>query len=93
MSGKFSFGNKRQQDANPKAEPMKEAMNGSLSADMKENLQKIQDDMGNSQDLIIRQLETERLELRMAFVYIDGLVDNTAVSEFTIQTVLAGKGL
>ncbi len=88
MSGKFSFGNKRQQDANPKAEPMKEAMNGSLSADMKENLQKIQDDMGNSQDLIIRQLETERLELRMAFVYIDGLVDNTAVSEFTIQTVL-----
>ncbi|MGN7356287.1 spore germination protein [Paenibacillus sp. SAF-054] len=88
MSGKISFGTKRQQDANPKAEPMQEAMNGSLSADMKENLQKIQDDMGNSQDLIIRQLETERLELQMAFVYIEGLVDNTAVSEFTIQTVL-----
>ncbi|WP_136604928.1 spore germination protein [Paenibacillus dokdonensis] len=78
----------RQQYKRPKEENSDNQQNIPLSPELKQNLQKIKDDMGNSEDLIIREIEEEHLGLQMAFVYIDGLVDTTSVSEFTIQTVL-----
>ncbi|GIP27111.1 spore germination protein KA [Paenibacillus sp. J23TS9] len=83
MSRKLRQQNKRSKEERPETQ-----QNIPLSPELKENLQKIKDDMGNSEDLIIREVEEEHLRLQMAFVYIDGLVDTTSVSEFTIQTVL-----
>lgn len=88
MSGNPVFLKKQQSKTSPTKDETGHLISGPLSESMKENLQKLQDDMGHSVDLIIREIESERLGLQMAFVYIDGLVDNTAVSEFTIQTVL-----
>ncbi|MWV43246.1 spore germination protein [Paenibacillus sp. HJL G12] len=88
MSGESFFGRTQQHVKHPNKVLSDPSVKETLSSDLKKNLQKIKHDMGNSVDLIIREVEAEHLELQMAFIYIDGLVDTTAVSEFTIQTVL-----
>ncbi|OZB99077.1 hypothetical protein CJP46_02090 [Paenibacillus sp. XY044] len=44
--------------------------------------------MGGSRDLVIREIVARNFGRKVAFVYIEGLVDTTSVSEFTIQSVL-----
>jgi len=90
MSGNTFIGKKRKPSRKPEEELTPSGMTQSerLSPLLRSNLQKLQADMGESVDLVIRDVESVRPKLNMAFAYIDGLVDSTAVSEFTIQTVL-----
>lgn len=59
-----------------------------LYRDLKSNLDRLNKDMGGSKDLVIRNIVARNLGRKVAFVYIDGLVDTSSVSEFAIETVL-----
>ncbi|MGG4043567.1 spore germination protein [Paenibacillus favisporus] len=59
-----------------------------LYCDLKSNLDRLNRDMGGSNDLVIRNIVARNLGRKVAFVYIDGLVDTSSVSEFAIETVL-----
>nr|WP_260986752.1 spore germination protein [Paenibacillus terrae] len=59
-----------------------------LYRDLKSNLDRLNKDMGGSNDLVIRKIVAQNLGRKVAFVYIDGLVDTSSVSEFAIETVL-----
>lgn len=59
-----------------------------LYCDLKSNLDRLNKDMGGSNDLVIRNIVARNLGRKVAFVYIDGLVDTSSVSEFAIETVL-----
>ncbi|MET3546301.1 spore germination protein KA [Paenibacillus favisporus] len=59
-----------------------------LYRDLKSNLDRLNKDMGGSNDLVIRKIVARNLGRKVAFVYIDGLVDTSSVSEFAIETVL-----
>ncbi|WP_260845576.1 spore germination protein [Paenibacillus sp. Y412MC10] len=59
-----------------------------LYRDLKSNLDRLNKDMGGSDDLVIRKIVARNLGRKVAFVYIDGLVDTSSVSEFAIETVL-----
>jgi len=59
-----------------------------LYRDLKSNLDRLNQDMGGSNDLVIRKIVARNLGRKVAFVYIDGLVDTSSVSEFAIETVL-----
>ncbi|MGN7166044.1 spore germination protein [Paenibacillus cellulositrophicus] len=59
-----------------------------LYRDLKSNLDRLNKDMGSSNDLVIRKIVARNLGRKVAFVYIDGLVDTSSVSEFAIETVL-----
>ncbi len=62
--------------------------NEQMDCDIKKNLKKLKEDLGNSNDLVTREIVSGTPNLTVAFVYIDGLTDTTSVSEFTIQTVM-----
>ncbi|WP_433615537.1 spore germination protein [Paenibacillus cellulositrophicus] len=59
-----------------------------LSSDLKSNLDRLKRDMGGSGDIVIREILARNFGRKVAFVYVDGLVDPTSVSEFAIETVL-----
>ncbi|WP_256992152.1 spore germination protein [Paenibacillus sp. XY044] len=59
-----------------------------LFRDLGSNLDRLKKDMGGSRDLVIREIVARNFGRKVAFVYIEGLVDTTSVSEFTIQSVL-----
>ncbi|HEX7065808.1 MAG TPA: spore germination protein [Bacillales bacterium] len=64
----------------------------SLSSDLSENLKNITEKMGNSEDLVIREWTSEADEttLRVAAVYLSGLVDESLVNDFVSKSLPSG---
>lgn len=61
----------------------------SLKTVLKDNLQKIRQTMGNSIDIVIRELETGvNGQIQIGVIYTDGLVDKTFINEFILETLL-----
>ncbi|WP_429860125.1 spore germination protein [Brevibacillus reuszeri] len=59
-----------------------------LSPSLMANIQKIKDDLGNSTDIIIREIRFGRDNDRvMGIMYTDGLVDRNVITEFTMKAV------
>lgn len=54
--------------------------------DIKENLSRIKEEMGNSPDVIIREFKLNSL-IRGALVYVDGLVDGKSISDFILESI------
>jgi spore germination protein KA len=63
-----------------------------LSSDLWANLQTINDSLGNSPDVVIRELVFKLPdELTIADVYIDGLADAIAVNQFILEPLLSAN--
>jgi spore germination protein KA len=77
---------KRQQDAeNQSSNNSVEYMHSSLSA----NLGTIKKKTGNSSDVVIRQLKIgENFNIKIAIVYVEGIVDNQSIQEFLLQSIM-----
>ncbi|BFT72217.1 spore germination protein [Paenibacillus sp. P36] len=64
---------------------------GSINPIVEHNLERIQNDLGGSDDLVIREIRyDEHTEIAAAVVYIDGLSDTTAINNY-IYDVLNHK--
>ena len=57
----------------------------SLSA----NLDTIKQKTGNSSDVVIRQLKIgENFDIKIAIVYVEGIVDNQSIQEFLLESIM-----
>jgi len=64
-------------------------MNKSLYSNLQDNIQQIMQSLGNSTDIIIREISIgEANDQKMAIVYTDGLADDKVVSNFILESVL-----
>lgn len=60
-----------------------------LSDSLIENLNTIRNDLGNSNDIIIREVIIgEEENIKAAVIYVDGLVDKSFVQEFILKTLM-----
>jgi spore germination protein KA len=58
---------------------------------LKENLQKVKQTLGNSIDIVIRELEAGvGGQIQIGIIYTDGLVDKTFINEFILESLLVG---
>lgn len=58
-------------------------MSKNISKDIQKNLDYIKELLNNCDDLVVREIEVgEILSVKMAIVYIDGLIDKSFVSEY-----------
>ncbi|MFP3888273.1 spore germination protein [Priestia filamentosa] len=78
--------NDSQQDAENQSDNNSvENINSSLSA----NLDTIKQKTGNSSDIIIRQLKMgENFDIKIAIVYVEGIVDNQSIQEFLLESIM-----
>ncbi|MDC2867871.1 spore germination protein [Bacillus sp. BP-3] len=60
----------------------------SLSSDLSENLQQIKKILGDSSDVIIRDFEINRGQIKVAVVYLDSLVDKRAATDFINHSLM-----
>lgn len=59
-----------------------------LAAALEKNVQKVKETLGDSTDLIVRELWVGgRPDLKAAILYIDGLADTTVVQDFVVRAV------
>nr|WP_223882052.1 spore germination protein [Niallia endozanthoxylica] len=64
-----------------------------LHRDLKTNLEKIKQEVGNSPDVIIREFEIgSNPQIPIAAVYIDGLADKKMVSDFVMRSLMIDHG-
>ncbi len=59
-----------------------------LSLDLKENLQKIRQELGNSPDVKIREFEIANPQIQAAAVFIDNLTDKKLVDDFVMRSLM-----
>lgn len=60
-----------------------------ISPTIKDNLDKVRNDLGGSQDVIIREFAIgEEGYQKVAILYTDGLADSTIVQEFVLKTLM-----
>lgn len=60
-----------------------------LLLDLKENIQKIKSDLGNSTDIIFREVRVGKTgENVMGILYTDGLVDKNVITDFIMESVI-----
>lgn len=72
--------NTKSSDSNAK-EPLKPSLKG--------NLQKVRQTIGNSSDIVIRELEAgANGQMQIGIIYTDGLVDKTFINEFIFEALL-----
>ncbi|UUZ86248.1 spore germination protein [Paenibacillus sp. P26] len=75
-------------DPNPPATPF--GTDAALRPSLRENLQKVRETLGNSTDLIIREVAVgEGGTLRAAVLYTDGLTDVKSVDRFILEALMA----
>ncbi|MCM3764319.1 spore germination protein [Neobacillus niacini] len=60
-----------------------------ICRDYKDNISRIKEEMGNSSDLIIRELKIGPYP--GALVFIDGLVDGKGISDFLIESIMSAE--
>ncbi|NKI20914.1 spore germination protein [Paenibacillus dendritiformis] len=66
--------------------------NEPLAAAMEKNVQKVKETLGESTDLVVRELWVGgRSELKTAILYIEGLADTTAVQDFIVRAVTSSE--
>ena len=69
-------------------------MSKNISKDIQENLNYVLDLLKDCDDLIIRELEIgEVLRVKMAIVYIDGLINKEFISEYAIGSLIKEEEL
>lgn len=59
-----------------------------LSLDLKENLQQIKQELGNSADVKIREFEIASPQIQAAAVFIDNLIDKALVDDFVMRSLM-----
>lgn len=58
------------------------------------NIDLIKQKTGNSSDIIIRILKTgNKMEITAAIIYVEGIVDDQAINDFLIESMISNKGL
>ncbi|MBP1913809.1 spore germination protein KA [Lederbergia galactosidilyticus] len=58
-----------------------------LGTDLSETIQRIKKETGNSSDIVIRELKKGEPTISLAIVYVDGLIDDTSVHDFIIESI------
>ncbi|MGF6947654.1 spore germination protein KA [Neobacillus sp. B4I6] len=69
-------------------EILKENGSSFLHRNLKDNLQHIRTEVGNSPDVVIREFEIGGLQLQAAAVFIDNLVDQKLVDDFVMRSLM-----
>ncbi|CEH28532.1 spore germination protein [Aneurinibacillus migulanus] len=60
-----------------------------LQTNLQENIQKIKKDLGNSDDIVIREVWIGKTrDVKAAIIYTDGLADNTTINEFIMESLM-----
>jgi spore germination protein KA len=60
-----------------------------LNINLKENLQRIKDTLGNSSDIVYREFQIEKNgSINACIVYTDGLTDTTSLQQFTMDALM-----
>ncbi|EOO04670.1 hypothetical protein IAW_06074 [Bacillus cereus str. Schrouff] len=63
-----------------------------LNLNLKENVKKIHMDLGESNDLVIRDIKLEdKNEIDIAIIYIEGLTDTVSIQNHIIEPLLLEK--
>ncbi len=89
MSFRIRFHKKEERKKRSKNEEISWDTDGpSLHHDLKENLQQIKQEVGNSPDVIIREFEIGSSQVQIAAVYIDGLADKNMVGDFVMRSLM-----
>lgn len=66
--------------------------NEPLAAAMEKNVQKVKETLGESTDLVVREMGVGgRPDLKAAILYIDGLADTTVVQDFIVRAVTSSE--
>ncbi|MCF6409811.1 spore germination protein [Pseudalkalibacillus salsuginis] len=60
-----------------------------LTGNLKENIQKVKEETGNSDDIIVREIRTgKERKLNAALIYTDGLIDNRSIQDFILESLM-----
>jgi spore germination protein KA len=82
--------NQKENSQNQSTNSMPESLNSSLSA----NLEVIKQKTGNSADVVIRTLRIgENSEIRLAVVYVEGIVDSQSINDLLIESMMNKRDL
>jgi spore germination protein KA len=89
----MSFRNRFQKKIEKEIQSKNEESSGvtgrlSLHRNLKDNLQHIRQEVGNSPDVVIREFEIGGLQLQAAAVFIDNLVDQKLVDDFVMRSLM-----
>ncbi|TDT61312.1 spore germination protein [Fonticella tunisiensis] len=88
MSYKKLSYKKKQPNSNQKNEVIKSSGN-SLTQDLKENLERIQETLGNSSDIVVREFYAGKYgQMHIGIVYVDGLIDKNIVQRFILEALM-----
>ncbi|GGF22310.1 spore germination protein KA [Halobacillus andaensis] len=59
-----------------------------ISDDLSQNIKRLSDEFGDNSEIIIRELNTGmKKDIRVVSIYMDGLVDQTLVNEFILESL------
>src|SRR5690554_2800926 len=58
-----------------------------IASELEKNLILIRNQLGKSTDITIRQLETDHLQIPVAVIYTDGIVDKNIVNDFILKSL------
>lgn len=67
---------------------MMEPFNSTILAD---NLEELQDRLGNSPDIVIRRIKSTTTQIEVAAIYIEGIIDKLLINEFVEHTMSFDK--
>ncbi|WP_240688908.1 spore germination protein [Ammoniphilus sp. YIM 78166] len=59
-----------------------------LDRDLQVNLDQLKEELGNSQDIIIREFNMAHSMVRLAVIYMDGLTDKQMVNDFVMRSLM-----
>lgn len=60
-----------------------------LDISLKKNIQEINETLGNSSDVIVREIRIgKEKRIKAAIIYVDGLVDNVSIYNFIMETLM-----
>src|SRR5690348_10801078 len=69
-------------------ESIKDTGENTLSYNLKENLQHIRQEVGNSPDVVIREFGIGSPQVQVAVVFIDNLIDKKLVDNFVMRSLM-----
>src|SRR5690242_21117543 len=83
-------------DRKPKKKPQMDDENQStdypielIQVSLSDNLNIIKQKTGNSSDVVIREIKMGiNFDIKAAIVYVEGIVDNQAIQEFLLQSIM-----
>ncbi|MEC2078546.1 spore germination protein [Metabacillus fastidiosus] len=70
-------------------EQKKQPQSDPLSLDLKENIQKVKQTLGNSDDIVIREIRIgKKKTIEAGIIYTDGLIDSASVQDFIMESLM-----